>query len=245
MDLLTVYQERKNEIQKYLDFIAGIETILPDGSPMLTGINTTTHGSVFRITPDIQKILYAGLYLQLYNIVESTVVKCVRYIESSIHQVEYSNWGKLSQNLQKEILRSLAKKIADSSIDKRTDAMYFFVQSIFTAGKNIEDNLDLGGGGNWDDEKIFNFFKRLGINISLQPEIAKNVKIKRYDDMGSLQLVKSFRNKLAHGEISFIECGANLSFKELKELTESVFTYLEEIICQINRFIDERSHIQA
>ena len=89
MDLLTVYQERKNEIQKYLDFIAGIETILPDGSPMLTGINTTTHGSVFRITPDIQKILYAGLYLQLYNIVESTVVKCVRYIESLLSGKNY------------------------------------------------------------------------------------------------------------------------------------------------------------
>lgn len=54
-------------------------TILPDGSPTLTGINTTTHGSVFRITPDIQKILYAGLYLQLYNIVDSTVLSVLFY----------------------------------------------------------------------------------------------------------------------------------------------------------------------
>lgn|SRR5574344_349241 len=115
---------------------------------------------------------------------------------------------------------------------------------MFLPNSKINASIDKGEGGNWDDEDIFNLSKRIGVRLVIPPELNANVKKNQYDDKRGLELVKYFRNKLAHGELSFVDCGECLSFVELQKLSEVVFAYLETIIKSFENFVTEKSFMQ-
>ncbi|TAD88983.1 MAG: hypothetical protein EA000_06035, partial [Oscillatoriales cyanobacterium] len=87
-----------------------------------------------------------------------------------------------------------------------------------------------GGGGNWDDEEIYKLSKRLGLSLNISRDANRAVKQPFRDDKGALSLIKSFRNKLAHGNLSFAESGNNITVSDLRDLTERTALYLREVV---------------
>jgi len=103
--------------------------------------------------------------------------------------------------------------------------------------------LEKGGGGNWDDIAIQAVAARLGFKIIVSPEIHSKIKRNFKDDLGPLALVKNFRNSLAHGSISFVEGGENITVSELSELTKSITGYLQEVVTAFGTYISQFEYL--
>lgn len=57
------------------------------------------------------------------------------------------------------------------------------------------------------------------------------------DDLGSLALVKNRRNGLAHGSLSFVECGGEMQYDDMESLTLAIGNYLDEVVESFVDFI--------
>jgi hypothetical protein len=55
--------------------------------------------------------------------------------------------------------------------------------------------------------------------------------------------VKTKRNELAHGQISFEECGHNTAHDELIAIATETINYLEAVLSGVEQYVHERSYI--
>ena len=78
-DAIQFFDERYQEIESYLLFLQNVEKSVQDGSPQLSNVDA-------QITPEQHKILKASLYLQLYNLVESTVSRGLEMVVNEIYK---------------------------------------------------------------------------------------------------------------------------------------------------------------
>ena len=86
----------------------------------------------------------------------------------------------------------------------------------------------------------------LNFNESIYHSAKKHIDtgiIPRYNNYGGLELIKIFRNELAHGEVSFVQCGERLDLVQLKELSKIVFDYLQAVIKLFTSFITNKEYL--
>jgi hypothetical protein len=222
-DFTQGFEERLLEIRTYLDFLEAIDEQVQKGTPQL-GEN----GAI--ITPQQQKILYSSVYLQLYNLVESTVNKCLDAISKYVVNSSLKP-NDLSIALRKEWVRCIARTHVDLSYENRLESAVNLCNYLVNTLPISEDFiLEKGGGGNWDDEEIYKFSKRLGLSLSISTDVQQAIKKPIKNDMGTLALIRDYRNKLAHGNLSFAECGENTTAHDLRELTDRVALYMREVV---------------
>ena len=229
-DFIQGFEERLQEIETYLDFLEAVDEQVQQGNPQL-GEN----GAI--ITPQQQKILYSSVYLQLYNLVESTVTRCLDSI--SRHVVDQSLKPRdLSFELRQEWVRGIARTHIDLNYEKRLESAMNLCNHLVDTLPISDFTLEKGGGGNWDDEEIYRFSQRLGLRLNISNDARQAVKQKIKNDMGTLTLIKDYRNKLAHGNLSFAECGENTTAYDLRQITNRVAVYMREVVYFFKLSID-------
>lgn len=57
------------------------------------------------------------------------------------------------------------------------------------------------------------------------------------EDKGALALVKHLRNRLAHGSMSFAECGDGVTVSELRDIRTRAADYLREVVGAFRDYI--------
>lgn len=228
------FDERLNEIEAYIDLLDALEVSLASGAPAIGGRT---------ITAQQQKILYSSVYLQLYNLVEATATWCIEAVASA--SVEQSRWSAadLSDKIRREWVRSTARTHVELSSDNRLEATVKFCDLVMASAPLTDWSIEKGGGGNWDDREIQSLCERLGLQLAIPPEVLSAVKRVIRDDKNALGLVKYLRNKLAHGGISFAECGDGVTAKELRELKETTAAYLKEVVRAFSSFVSQHGFI--
>ncbi len=231
IDLPKFFAERNQEIEDYLKFLTNVEEAARLGPPKFQGTGAA-------ITPVQKKILSSGLYVQLYNLIEATVLQCLASIASELEEAECIP-SQFSAKLRAEWVRSMARTHEGSlSSDHRLQAALELCEQLLQKLPVTRFEINVGGGGNWDDHSIEDICKRVGCDLALSPDVRMAVKRHMRDDMGALKLVKDRRNQLAHGKVSFVECSDDVTVGELKELAESVSNYLGELVESFVRFIE-------
>jgi len=104
--------------------------------------------------------------------------------------------------------------------------------------------MDKGGGGNWDDAAIEGIAARLGFQLAVSKPVYSAIKRPFRDDKGAMEIVKSLRNSLAHGGISFAECGENVTVSELRDLSKRTIDYLFEVVEAFALYVNQHEFLQ-
>jgi hypothetical protein len=231
------FEERLAEIESYLEFLNGVETEAREGPPRLG----SREGPV--ITAQQQRILYSSVFLQLYNLVEATVVKCLDGVTEAALQAGSWEPGDLKTELRREWVRVMARTHVDLNYENRLQNALSLCEHLVTSLPVSGFRMEKGGGGNWDDHAIEEVTVRLGFNLHVSANTYNSIKRPFRDDLGPLRLVKKLRNSLAHGDISFAECGENLTVQELRDLTDRTSTYLREVVEAFATYIDGHEYL--
>jgi hypothetical protein len=229
--LLELFNERSDEVETYLDFLKVLETQAQHGAPKLIGAEHP-------ISAQQQKILYSSVYLQLYNLVESTMTRCIEAVAQAAANTGEWKPGDLCDSLRKEWVRVVARTHVDLTPENRLSCALDLCQKLVSALPVSEFSIEKGGGGNWDDEAIEAISIRLGFQLTVSAPVYSDVKRRIKDDLGPLALVRQLRNQLAHGAISFTECAEDVTVSQLIDLKNKTVNYLREIIEHFIHYIN-------
>jgi hypothetical protein len=232
-----VFTERLQEIETYLDFLQAIEDQVRGGPPRVGA-----EGAVISTTQ--QRILYSSVYLQLYNLVEATITKCIEAVSAAVALGGRWRPSDLSGELRREWVRFLARTHIDLNYEHRLANSIQMCDHLLQALPVGELEIERGGGGNWNDEEIYRVATRLGCTLNLSPECLTAVKRPFKDDKGALALIVKLRNDLAHGSVSFGQCGEGATVAELRDLTGRTGNYLREVVSSFNAFVSGHAFLQ-
>lgn len=230
--LRTVFRERLEEIDAHLELLDGIEA----------QVGAVRARSGPRVSPQQQKILYSTVFLLLYSLVEATATQCVEAVCSA---VEGKGWRPhdLSERVRDEWVRSVARTHDDLVDDKRLGAALQMFEHL-VAGSPVAGFKVAGGGGNWDDVRIEKMLKRLGLQQRMSPGVRTAVKQPKHENMGILKFIVHRRNKLAHGNLSFVECAGTFTVSDLRELRDATAAYLAEVVDSFSTAIVEHEYLR-
>lgn len=215
--LQEAFEERLKEIESYLDLLESIEDQARQGP-----------SKVPLVSAEQQKILYSSVYLQLYSLVEATATRC---LEAVCTAADGKGWrpGDLSELVRKEWVRSIARTHEDINHENRLVYALEMFETLIGSSPVTRFKMT-NAGGNWDDGQIEGIFRRLGFEPRLSEPVKQAVKRHVRDDKGALALIKHLRNKLAHGNLSFVECGEGATVSDLRALKEATAAYLREVV---------------
>ncbi|WP_246504902.1 MAE_28990/MAE_18760 family HEPN-like nuclease [Microvirga antarctica] len=235
--LETAFDERLAEVEAYLSFLDELELAAQTGAPKFRDGNNP-------LSPQQTQILRAGIFIQLYNLVEATMTRCLDALASASSSGAWKA-ADLNPHFRREWIKVVAAVNKEMNADNRLK--YAVVLSeLLVQAKPLEDfKLDKGGGGNWNDTNIENMLERVGLRLRLTPTVRAAAKRKFRDDLGPLALVVKLRNDLAHGNISFAECGENETVVGLREISANTAMYLRSVVRAVERFIDRHEFLEA
>ena len=236
-ELIAAFNERLEEVETYLDMLRILEQEAQSGRPRFRNIDQP-------ITVKQQKILYSSVYLQLYNLVESTMTSCVDAIAQAATIDPRRQARDLSLELRKEWVRFTARTHdRELTPQKRLDYALELCQHLVSELPISNLSIEMGGGGNWDDIAIEKISNRLGLNLQVSQPVYNNIKRQVKDDLGPMGRVKRLRNKLAHGSISFSECAEEDTVAWLVEIKDKTASYLREVVACFDSYIETYEYL--
>lgn len=262
MSLKTDFEDKKRELEayfdllQYLDSTRGSTQILSDEKPAL-----------FTIDVDLYKVMKANSYLILYNLIEGTIVeglntlfleisskKPLRHELTDLYQkicIDYKiNVIKILQT--QDTFNPFAPYLQNDAInDMDVFEIKDFKRDLAPVLSGYDAYIEVIGSkdisANIDAAKIRKLFPVYGITtirdkalIVYTNEDGRDIKL----NTDHILQVKNYRNKLAHGRLSYTEIGGRVSFSEINEIKKHVFKYLEEIVDNIEAFLANEGYKQ-
>lgn len=240
MELVRItFNERLSDIESYFELVENIEKAVGTGEATFN-----VNGVPYRISPEQQKIMYSGIYLHLYNLIESTISLLIDAVERHTASGINGQLISLSENMRRLYVKSVTGPSEALSNEKRLEkALDLFNQVLNLQPLNIK--IPPGGGGNWDVSEINKLNESIGVKVRLPKGLNTKVQQPFRDDKGPIRLIKDIRNKLAHGSLSFAECGNNHVASEFRKLIDIVKEYLDFLINCYENFILTGGYRQA
>ncbi|WP_186075454.1 MAE_28990/MAE_18760 family HEPN-like nuclease [Burkholderia gladioli] len=235
-NLTAGFQERLAEVEAYLDFLSIMEAQAQQGPPRI-------EGAEHPISTQQQRILYSSVYLQLYNLVEATMSRCIEAVAAAAKDNARWKPSDLSSALRREWVRVTARTHVELTPEHRLESALLLCDHLVASLPINFFDIDKGGGGNWDDSEIEAFSKRIGFRLVVSQAVYSAIKRPFRDDLGPLALVKQLRNRLAHGSISFAQCAEDVTVGRLINLKDSTVNYLKEVVDCFTRYVDSFEYL--
>lgn len=219
-----MFNERVQEIDLYFSAITELDKKSNDGHT----------SEAHYLSSEFIKILKANTLLMIYNLVESTVMGGILEIYDKLRQE-----GRTYSSVRKEIkdiwFSYKFQQVYDRNAHYNSyrDKALEIVNSILT-GEVIElDRKATAISGNLDAQQIRNVCKEHG--ISFTPEEGSRGGI-------VLETVKERRNALAHGTLSFAECGRDYSIQELIDIKKETVLFLHGLLDGMKTYYDGKQY---
>jgi len=149
--------------------------------------------------------------------------------------------GLLTEKMRKIYVTSVAAPYELLTNEKRLEKALVLFEQVLNLHP-IDIKIPPGGGGNWDVTEIEKLSKSIGVNIALSAPLKQKVMRPFRDDKSPIRLIKDIRNKLAHGSISFTECGNNHVASDFRMLIDIVKDYLNHVIEKYEAYIDQHGY---
>jgi hypothetical protein len=194
-------------------------------------------GSTFAVEQNIIHVQKAGVFLHLYNLIESTVMMGLDYISDQIKQHRLV-FQELEDCWQVAWATHVAKLDEDLATPNRTNSVLRICRAI-ADGATVDVKPKIGTG-NLDDRRIEELAKRYGIPLRIRNEVLTTVKRQVFNDLGFLGVVRERRNGLAHGSESFADIGMAYSTADLTKWSWATYQYLKELLGCFERYVTSK-----
>lgn len=194
------FQERQSEIRLYYNTLLN----LPDANDE---------------QKRLFKIMKANFLLMLYNLIESTMTNGFRELYKAIND-EGAAYKSIIHELQLlwadyEVSQIYSPTTLRQTYVKRMQEVADIVANEQKISMEVS-NLD--AEGNLDARKIKKICDHHGIRYTLSA------------NGDCLYTIKTKRNSLSHGDLSFSECGRDFTIEDLCQMMDETFTFLSDIL---------------
>lgn len=234
------YDSRKKEIEEFIElmeFLEQKENEREDGVSKFSKFFHSGENGIQLTYQSLINILKSNVSLMIYNIIEYTVANLMDsiYDEIRMHHLTYVDVNMSIKALwRKTLLKSASDPNANFTtfLKKNEDIINAILE-----GKTIEmKSRNTLPAGNLDGISIKETFASHGIQVrttsgNFRPDILENI--------------KSNRNNLAHGAVSFVDAVREDSISDMKHNEEFVVGFLEELIDTVVLYIKEQRYKMA
>jgi len=227
-EILKEFKERVKEVNLYFAFLTSV--VSKD-----IHLHSTKTGEGQQVDVEIQKILKANLFLILYNLVEAIIKKSIQEIYDSIER-DGLPYKLTRPEIQKILITHRYKQIRESSPTNFVQAIEELLTDALNDAAVKLDPASIPISGNLDAQEIRKLARVYGFS-----ETTKKAKRGGSD----LLTVKNQRNLLAHGNLTFSECGRNYNINDLKRIKNEVIWFLEDILKNIKLYIDAKEYCNS
>lgn len=210
-----IYMERTEEINYYFEIIKPLE----DDKMVLFLAKSKSYTQISK-KEQFFKILKSNFLLMLYNLVESTIINGLLEIYEKIKENDCS-YQEVIDEIQDIWINWKIRDVYGNSSTKLITYKNKIKEMILCIANNTpidlsKNSLDIKG--NLDARKIRQLCDEHRIICRMR---TKGEKLLR---------VKSDRNKLAHGDVSFSDCARDLTVNDLEKMKDDVFLFLEDVL---------------
>lgn len=224
-----VVEERKKEIERQLNFIKQAIDSKSTRLFLWEGYGNNERNNDIFFDRGLIKTLSASTYLLLYNLIECSMTNAIDSIHSHIKN-ENASFHDLTINMQKIALKNFRNALSkEESILSQESIEHAIVWLGYDGEKVFSGNIDA--------KKIKELASKYGFSMSEES-------LKKSKGGQSLLMIKSKRNELAHGKISFEECGQESSIDELLCIYEQVVNFVDGILDAIELYLKERMYLR-
>ncbi len=222
-DVKKELEERKKEINEYFDFLQKIEK-----------------GDISPNNFAVPAIMRASCILMFYNLLESIVILAIDRIHVFISTQDNLKYQDASDELKKIWIEYKYKNFEDEN--RGSDKIFQILKNINNDhikiyDENAKDKTDylnkvkgVSFSGKIDGKQVKLFAEKYGFEKNKRVEGKKLVQIKHQ------------RNNLAHGEMSFQNCGRNFSFFQIKKFKQETFLFLDEFLNNVDEFLTTKKY---
>ncbi|QDT83064.1 MAE_28990/MAE_18760 family HEPN-like nuclease [Gimesia chilikensis] len=228
-EVIDDFNDRVAEVEQYLKVLERLEM------PGVVIYDKTTKREKRVFQEGSLKVMKATVFLLIYNIVESAIRSAFGYIYDEIATAGMTN-DNIRAELRKIWIGQHFKKLDDDSASARTfrELVESLVEDI-SNNKNItlEDRY-LPVSGNLDSDVIRNVCHRHGVVVRVHRNAAGGVELKT---------VKEQRNALAHGSMTFSECGKQYTVSDLIRIKKQSVTFVKGILGNVKDYTDNRLYV--
>lgn len=175
------------------------------------------------VDQQMQCCMKAQTLVILYNLVESTVCDCLNYIYDSVAD-DGLTYADLTDEMRNMWTASCRR--ASRAEQNWTETAKMPLLAVF-------DEIAINTSGSIDIRKIYDAFGKHGCAIAEE---------KREECANSFLTVKNKRNLLAHGNVSFSQCGASYTFPNLEKMRTDIITFLAIVIAATKKFVEDKKY---
>lgn len=177
-----------------------------------------------KLDDELIKVMKANCFLLLYNLIESSIKLSITEIYDTI-TLKTKKYEDVKDEIRKIWISEKYKNFKDQGTEFIFTTMNHIADDIIDIKFKPEKVLS----GNIDGMKIRKLSTTYGFSNKAHYLARDGVK---------LHQVKKQRNDLAHGAISFSQCGRQYTYDDLFEIKQQVITYLRSILNNIKIYLD-------
>ena len=219
------FEKRKLEINTYLDYL-----LLLDKDTIELKYYENQEVKCKQVAPEFLTTLTANSFLLLYNVIESTIRNSIVAIYDNI-KAEGVTFNELSDNLKKLWTKFETDRFKEGNfrMESIRDFVLDFANKIVLNEVVVFSEEWMDFSGNLDANEIRGLAEKIGFLKS--------------PDGRNLVKIKDKRNRLAHGEHTFYDVGKDFSVREIIELKDEVFVYLDDVVKNVGDYIASKSYM--
>lgn len=229
-----LFEERRSDIAKYFEFV---RFIIDDKPEFVFNNKESGKSENKKIDIGMTHILKANMFILLYNLIEATIANAIEDIHTQLNNQPNLCVDKLCETITKMALKRINNNIVGNMNFTNGEVAKIVLKAWLAEHKKlVDENKNPLFSGNVDAQVIREVALDYGFSSATDKTKTRNG--------GNLVKIKKARNSLAHGSESFLNKGQETSIDSLKELKDEVFFYLEEILENIQQYLDGQSYLR-
>ncbi|CAH0441054.1 MAE_28990/MAE_18760 family HEPN-like nuclease [Ralstonia pseudosolanacearum] len=226
------YNSRCREIERFFEMLKFMrdnrDSKLCGGESLDAATSNT-----YVVGRELEKTLRASAYLMLYNLVEATMTNAIDAIHQHISD-EQVGFDELKEDVRKIAIKGLRKAVSSETPPELLDAAMPISSALVWLGFDKKDLFS----GNLDGRLIKDKAKEYGFQLADHDKAASR-------DGVRLLNVKTKRNELAHGGISFEDCGQDTSVDELVAIFDELKVFIKAVLDGVSDYLSTRSYLHV